>query len=127
MAPTTPLKRHSPSDSSEGTLDGHTLKKRRTDTNLLQTPPAELLETRLGNGYSKADDVEGLHGEILPSENAEMDLTLKRSIAIALKHVGFESSSKEALESFLVLTERCENTSCRFQITFANTMQMCPR
>lgn len=122
MAPTTPLKRPSPSDSPQSDPEGPILKKRRIDPYLPQTPPAESVEDRSEDGYGKAHNTEESHDEALPSENMEMDITMKRSIAIALKHVGFESSSKEALESFFVLTQRCEGGICAFK---TNWLTLC--
>lgn len=34
---------------------------------------------------------------------------LQRSIGLALQHVGFDSASEEAMESFTLMTETCQS------------------
>lgn len=44
-----------------------------------------------------------------PNFNEQHRMELRRSITLALGHVGFESASEEALESFTHMTETCQS------------------
>lgn len=44
----------------------------------------------------------------VPSLDEQARESLRRSIGLALQHVGFQAASDEALESFLLMTETCE-------------------
>lgn len=44
-----------------------------------------------------------------PNFNAQHRMELRRAITLALGHVGFDSASEEALESFTHMTETCQS------------------
>ncbi|KAJ4401102.1 hypothetical protein N0V82_010885 [Gnomoniopsis sp. IMI 355080] len=46
--------------------------------------------------------------------------TLQRSIALALEHVGFDSASEEAMESFTLMTETYLESMCQDVVSYAN-------
>lgn len=46
--------------------------------------------------------------------------TLQRSIALALEHVGFDSASEEAMESFTLMTETYLKSMCEDVLSYAN-------
>jgi hypothetical protein len=48
-----------------------------------------------------------------PNFNEQHRMQLRRSITLALDHVGFDSASEEALESFTHMTETCQSIMLR--------------
>lgn len=48
-----------------------------------------------------------------PNLNELQRLQLRRAITLALDHVGFDSASEEALESFTHMTETCQSIMLR--------------
>ncbi|KAF4808190.1 Transcription initiation factor TFIID subunit 8 [Colletotrichum siamense] len=88
-AATSPRKRNSPSDEEESNA-----KRQKTDLGLSATP---------------AEDDESLlpcaTKVIIPSLDYQAKSGLERSIGLALQHVGFDSATTEAMESYLVTVE----------------------
>lgn len=93
MSSDSPKKRASPaSDDTPGPA-----KRQRTQSsstaNSAESPAAAAIPTRIDGP---------------PNFNEQHRMELRRSIALALGHVGFDSASEEALESFTHMTETCQ-------------------
>jgi transcription initiation factor TFIID subunit 8 len=94
MAPTSPSKRSTPSDSEDGPVEEPTSKRRRGENDLPVTPPPE-------------DEVKVNKPKVTTFEDDPHQL-LERSIALALQHVGFHAASKEAMQAFCSEVETCQ-------------------
>lgn len=93
MSSDSPKKRASPaSDDTPGPA-----KRQRTQSsstaNSAESPVAAVLPTRIDGP---------------PNFNEQHRMELRRAITLALGHVGFDSASEEALESFTHMTETCQ-------------------
>lgn len=91
-AATSPRKRNLPSDDEESNA-----KRQKTEIGLSATP-AEDNESLLPHATKV----------IIPSLDYQAKSGLERSIGLALQHVGFDSATTEAMESYLVTVETCE-------------------
>lgn len=89
--------------------------KKRASSSGDDTPgPAKRQRTQ---SSSSAHSAESPVAAILPTRidgppnfNEQHRMELRRAITLALGHVGFDSASEEALESFTHMTETCELT-----------------
>jgi transcription initiation factor TFIID subunit 8 len=101
MAQVSPIsrKRSTPSQSDEELVDEHINKKIRLEPKLPHTPPPE-----------RAQEPET---EKVPHYDDDPKLLLGRSIAIALKHVGFDGADPLALEAMCAEVEECRYISHR--------------
>lgn len=93
MSSDSPAKRASPaSDDNPGPA-----KRQRTQSSSTahsaESPVAAVLPTRIDGP---------------PNFNEQHRMELRRAITLALGHVGFDSASEEALESFTHMTETCQ-------------------
>jgi transcription initiation factor TFIID subunit 8 len=93
-------KRASPSDGT-GSHDGRPQKRSRTSIWASESTLDEQKEKAPGAADKKK-------AVVRPSSDSVARDGLRRSIAVALQHVGFESASEEALESVTAATETCE-------------------
>lgn len=95
MSPISPVsrKRSTPSHSDDDLADIHPSKKRCVELILPHTPPPDM---PLDAPTQREPDFED-----------EPRTLLRRQIAMTLKHVGFNSSEPEAMESFCMAVETC--------------------
>jgi hypothetical protein len=95
MAPISPIsrKRSTPSQSDDELADEHMSKKIRLEPTLPHTPPPETAREP--------------ETEKPPHYDDDPKLLLVRSIAIALKHVGFDGADPLALEAMCAEVEEC--------------------
>ena len=99
---TTPKRSLSPSDESESQPDP---KRVRVDN--VETTPVEVIEELI-----KEEEAQAIKS-LLPTQHSSARAGLQRSIAMVLKHDGFDSASPEAMESFTELVETCKGTRRR--------------
>src|SRR3569833_639951 len=90
-------KRISPPDED----DARTSKRLRTGSSLLGGPVVD-------GGLTEIQDAAPGESHI-PTIDEQARGELRRSIVLALQHVGFESASCDTLESFTMLVESCES------------------
>jgi transcription initiation factor TFIID subunit 8 len=86
-------KRSTPTQSDDELVDEHRSKKIRLEPKLPHTPPPE-----------KSQELET---EKAPHYDDDPKLLLRRSIAIALRHVGFDGADPLALEAMCAEVDEC--------------------
>lgn len=95
MEPESPRKRPSPSAD-----DNPPTKRQRTESSS-NTRPVEV--PVVNDGTFPVDE---------PQNQYYVNrAALQRSLGLALQHVGFDSASKEAMESFTLMTETCQSAT----------------
>jgi transcription initiation factor TFIID subunit 8 len=99
--PTESRKRSSPMQIDEEYEEERVTKKPRVASTELQTPPPER-------------DTSPVYPECVTSNSFDTAHSdgLRKSIALALKHVGFDGATKEAMEAFTGEVDACEICIC---------------
>lgn len=95
MAPISPISRKRSTPSDDGLSDAPISKRRRIEPDMPHTPPPE-------------ENSNTQKPKIPPMFDDDPHTLLKRSVALALEHVGFAGAEAEALEAVCAEVDTCQ-------------------